>query len=200
LGDGLVALHFKREHSVVIAQRLDVGELQMKCPKCGYVRLPTDVAPEWQCPSCQVAYVKARARAGDSAAAGSASNSPKSPELSPAPVEADDPDELAALAASGQKIVIYSIVLTFVLRSMLQSNALSPLIIMVLAFGVGAFSLFGVLRICSALKKSQNQKLMFMALACIPLVNLIALVMLNFKATAFLRSAGWRVGLLGARQ
>lgn len=29
------------------------------CPKCSYVRKPTDEAPEWQCPSCQVAYIKA---------------------------------------------------------------------------------------------------------------------------------------------
>ena len=29
------------------------------CPKCHYARKPTDDAPDWQCPSCQVAYVKA---------------------------------------------------------------------------------------------------------------------------------------------
>ena len=28
------------------------------CPKCNYVRKETDEAPEWQCPSCQVAYDK----------------------------------------------------------------------------------------------------------------------------------------------
>jgi hypothetical protein len=28
------------------------------CPKCGYVRKPTDTAPEWECPSCQIAYAK----------------------------------------------------------------------------------------------------------------------------------------------
>ncbi|MFC7298230.1 glutaredoxin family protein [Herminiimonas aquatilis] len=33
------------------------------CPKCSYVRKPTDEAPEWQCPSCQVAYVKASGEA-----------------------------------------------------------------------------------------------------------------------------------------
>lgn len=30
-----------------------------KCPKCNYQRKPTDVAPAWQCPSCQVVYAKA---------------------------------------------------------------------------------------------------------------------------------------------
>ena len=28
------------------------------CPKCGYVRKATDVAPDWQCPSCGIAYEK----------------------------------------------------------------------------------------------------------------------------------------------
>ena len=29
------------------------------CPKCSYVRRPTDAAPAWQCPRCGVAYDKA---------------------------------------------------------------------------------------------------------------------------------------------
>lgn len=29
------------------------------CAKCKYVRQATDTAPDWQCPACQVAYVKA---------------------------------------------------------------------------------------------------------------------------------------------
>ncbi|MDP2964007.1 MAG: glutaredoxin domain-containing protein [Sulfurimicrobium sp.] len=29
------------------------------CPKCNYVRQQTDEAPDWQCPACGVAYVKA---------------------------------------------------------------------------------------------------------------------------------------------
>lgn len=28
------------------------------CPKCSYTRKPDDNAPDWQCPSCQVAYNK----------------------------------------------------------------------------------------------------------------------------------------------
>jgi glutaredoxin len=30
-----------------------------RCPKCRYERQPADTAPEWQCPSCGVAYAKA---------------------------------------------------------------------------------------------------------------------------------------------
>ncbi|HTD07113.1 glutaredoxin family protein [Undibacterium sp.] len=29
------------------------------CPKCSYIRKATDNCPDWQCPSCQVAYSKA---------------------------------------------------------------------------------------------------------------------------------------------
>jgi hypothetical protein len=28
------------------------------CPKCGYVRKPAETAPDWQCPSCGIAYAK----------------------------------------------------------------------------------------------------------------------------------------------
>ena len=28
------------------------------CPKCGYARKPSDAAPDWQCPSCGIAYDK----------------------------------------------------------------------------------------------------------------------------------------------
>ena len=33
----------------------------MKCPKCGYTRKFGETAPEWQCPSCGIAYAKADA-------------------------------------------------------------------------------------------------------------------------------------------
>ena len=29
------------------------------CPNCNYVRLPSDTAPDWQCPACERAYNKA---------------------------------------------------------------------------------------------------------------------------------------------
>lgn len=38
---------------------LVLGErLVQKCPKCAYVRKSTDTAPDWQCPSCGIAYAK----------------------------------------------------------------------------------------------------------------------------------------------
>ena len=29
------------------------------CPHCNYARKPDDTAPDWQCPACEKAYVKA---------------------------------------------------------------------------------------------------------------------------------------------
>ncbi len=41
----------------------------MKCPKCGYVRSAAETAPDWQCPSCGVAYAKVAAIANRDAPA-----------------------------------------------------------------------------------------------------------------------------------
>lgn len=34
-----------------------------RCPRCRYERQPTNTAPDWQCPSCGVAYAKAEGSA-----------------------------------------------------------------------------------------------------------------------------------------
>jgi hypothetical protein len=34
------------------------GWLGKPCPKCAYVRAPSDANPDWQCPRCHVAYAK----------------------------------------------------------------------------------------------------------------------------------------------
>lgn len=34
----------------------------MRCPHCGYTRKPDELCPDWQCPSCQLAYSKASQR------------------------------------------------------------------------------------------------------------------------------------------
>jgi hypothetical protein len=175
----------------------------VKCPKCGYERRPTDSAPQWQCPSCHVAYVKA-AQVQDVSA---------KPQLQPTaqrvqpttrratvePVEVDS-DELERLLSRGQKIVIYSILLNFLLRGLDRGHVAPDGVIYGLYFCTAAYSLLGVLKICSGLRKSQGTKILFMVLSYFPLINLIALVYLNVQATRSLRQAGWTVGLLGARQ
>lgn len=45
-------------HKTPINQLDEHAKTAKKCPKCGYERKTTDYAPDWQCPSCGVAYVK----------------------------------------------------------------------------------------------------------------------------------------------
>jgi len=176
--------------------------LSVKCPKCGYERRPTDSAPQWQCPSCHVAHVKA-AQAQDVSAKPrvqpTAQRVPPTQRAAVEPVEVDS-DELEWLLSRGQKIVIYSILLNFVLRGLDQGHVATDWVIYGLYFCTAAYSLLGVLKICSGLQKSQGTKILFMVLSYFPLINLIALVYLNVQATRRLRQAGWTVGLLGARQ
>jgi hypothetical protein len=70
----------------------------------------------------------------------------------------------------------------------------------VLGCAIAAWSLVGVVKICSALDRSQGAKLAYMALSFVPVANLVSLVVLNVRATRLLRAAGWTVGLLGARR
>jgi ribosomal protein L37AE/L43A len=39
-------------------KKVSQGVIGKKCPKCHYVRVESDTAPEWQCPGCGVAYAK----------------------------------------------------------------------------------------------------------------------------------------------
>jgi len=184
----------------------------MKCPKCGYLRQPSDTAPDWQCPACGVVYAKAL-QASQAAAPPAIPKPPIHPRGVAATQTDQQADQLAddaatmaerlheqhQLAASGQKIVIYSIILNFVLRSAEQSHAFTAWGIAALFFAVSVYSVLGVLKICSGLDKSQNQKIGFMVLSFFPFINLVALIYLSAKTNRLLREAGWKVGLLGAK-
>lgn len=39
--------------------KMSSAAIDTTCPRCGYTRQPSDLAPEWQCPTCGVAYAKA---------------------------------------------------------------------------------------------------------------------------------------------
>jgi hypothetical protein len=121
------------------------------------------------------------------------------PSVSTPAAEVHDSEELLELTARGQKIVIYSILLNFVVRAVDQSHAVPAVAVQALFFCTAVFSLMGVVKICSGLGKTQNQKLLFLTLSFFPFINLIALVYLNVQATRMLRDGGWRVGLLGAK-
>lgn len=108
-------------------------------------------------------------------------------------------DEKLALAASGQKIAIYSILLTFVLNAAVRAAALAPIVTLLLTFVLAVYSLVGIVRICSGLDKAQGEKIFFMVCAFVPLVSIVTLIYLSMKTTKLLRAAGWTVGLMGAK-
>lgn len=114
------------------------------------------------------------------------------------PAEDDDGLDLDK-AAQGQRMLVFSILLTFGLNGAARAGALSPLLLFALYGAVAIFSLVGVVRLCSGLGKSTGQKIVYMVLSCVPLVSLAAWIVLSVQATRVLRAAGWRVGLLGAR-
>lgn len=141
-------------------------------------------------------------------AAASTAGSPHRPsDRSPSPqpsLEADnklydEQEESLALVAGGQKMLIYCLIANFVLSAAARGGSIPPLIGSALYIAVAAVSLFGIVRICSGLGQGTSGKIMFMVLAFVPLVNLIALLYLSARTNRLLRDAGWRVGLLGAK-
>lgn len=169
----------------------------MKCPRCGYERKAEDVAPDWQCPSCQVAYVKAQAQA-QARAVTATPVTQKQPVPPPIPSVHDEEMALEQIA-SGQRIAIYSIVINFAINAIARASVTWDLGLLALSFAAAIFTLTGVVRISSGLGLNQNQKIVAMVLACVPVVNIIQLLVLSARATRRLRAAGWQVGLFGAR-
>ncbi len=170
----------------------------MKCPKCSYERLPEDTAPSWQCPACKVAYAKVRtvARATVTSEHVQATQSVAAQATDET---GDNEQERQRLAARGQKIVIYCILINFVLRAVDQTHAVTGSIVNLLYLCTAVFSLLGILKICSGLSASQNRKILCMVLSFFPLINLVVMVYLSFRTNRMLREAGWQTGLLGAR-
>jgi len=111
----------------------------------------------------------------------------------------DEQELPLTLVASGQKMVIYCLIANFILSGAARQGSIPPLVASVLYIATAVVSLFGIVRICSGLGMSTSAKIVFMVLAFVPLVNLIALVYLSSKTNRLLRDNGWQVGLLGAK-
>jgi hypothetical protein len=98
--------------------------------------------------------------------------------------------------ASGQKFIIFAL-LGSLATSALQV-AVGPLALLggLLASLV---AIVGVVRLCGGLGRSIFAKVLYTLAMLIPLVNLLAMLSLSTQATKALRSAGYKVGLLGAK-
>jgi len=96
--------------------------------------------------------------------------------------------------ASGQKLIIYSIILNFLTIAVQHSGGLA----LALSLVALVMSIIGIVRLCGSFGYSTGTKVLLIIGCFIPLVNLVILVTLSVKATNRLREGGYRVGLLGA--
>jgi len=90
---------------------------------------------------------------------------------------------------SGQKLLIYAILLNFVTMALQAAGVpLLGLLVVVAALGM---SLVGIFRVASGMGSGIALKILLVILMFVPLVNLITLLILNSRATKLLREAGY---------
>ncbi|GGD56113.1 hypothetical protein [Pseudoxanthomonas indica] len=117
-------------------------------------------------------------------------------------------DLQASEVARGQKIVIFAVLLNILAVGVIiaaPAYGVSPELggtlllgswgVRILAFILG---IFGVLKIGGGLDWSGISKVLIFIALLIPLINILTLLVVNGKATAFLKAAGYKVGLAGA--
>jgi hypothetical protein len=98
--------------------------------------------------------------------------------------------------ASGQKLVIYAILLYFLAAAL--RTVVGPVALLALLVCLG-MSWTGIYKIARGLDYPLWWRIVLLVLMLVPLVGLLVLVMLSSRATSRLRKAGYSVGLLGAR-
>ena len=109
--------------------------------------------------------------------------------------EAAEPSVAAEKLASGQKLLIYAILLN--LGSLVVAFVFAPLAPLATIAAL-VLSIIGIVRLGAGFGFSVVVRILLCILMLVPLVNLIALLVLNSRATTRLREAGYTVGLLGA--
>jgi hypothetical protein len=100
--------------------------------------------------------------------------------------------------ASGQKLIIYSILLSF--ASMATNTAFPPALVFALVLVTAVMSIVGAVRLCNGMGFSTLSKVLIIIGLLLPIVSLFVLVTLSIRATSRLKEAGYKVGLLGAKR
>lgn len=98
--------------------------------------------------------------------------------------------------AAAQRMLLLAIIASLVGNVLLRSSE-SLAIVWMISVAVLAFELFCVYRLARVLRV--RNALVWMLAMFVPLVNLICLLVLNGRASRFLKENGVAVGLLGAR-
>lgn len=100
---------------------------------------------------------------------------------------------------SGQQIIIYAIIGNFLSNIIIRSTE-SLVIVFLSAIIVIGMGLYGVWKVSSGLNYHIALRVLLLLLLFIPLINIIALVLLNGRATKALKEGGYEVGLFGVKR
>jgi hypothetical protein len=99
--------------------------------------------------------------------------------------------------ASGQRIIIISLIVSFAVASI---RSIDPRLGLMIGLITVVMSIVGALRIDSGLEGSMLSRVLYVITMLVPLINMVIMVTLSVRATKALRAAGYKVGLFGAKQ
>jgi hypothetical protein len=99
--------------------------------------------------------------------------------------------------ASGQRLMIYSILVSIFAMALQASVGSSASIVTI---GASILSIVGVVRLSGALGSGAVVRWLSAIAMVIPLINLLIMLRFSSLATKALRSGGYKVGLFGASQ
>jgi hypothetical protein len=107
----------------------------------------------------------------------------------------EESSESLSKLARAQKLLIYAMLINI---GALALRGLPPMLVGSLGLLAFFISVFGVIGMGPALRFSTPVKVILAMIMFVSVANLIALLVLNSKATKALRAGGYKVGLLGA--
>lgn len=178
--------------------------MSIVCGKCSYVRGQNEHVPDWQCPSCGVAYNKVKKIQKPVIEA-------KSIDVSSSVISERqallDLESRLDLVITGQQYMIYAVFIPLVI--FLISNFIYidyvfkiPIMVYILApvsLLIIAMQVLGVLYVLSGTASSILTRVLYTIGAFIPFLNLIVFLSVNRKANTYLKYHGYDVGVLGPR-
>jgi hypothetical protein len=124
-------------------------------------------------------------------------------QMNPPPIPNINSDSVEEVRV-GQRCILFAILLNIVLvglafipknDAMMAVFGVLSAVMLIVSLTV---SLLGVFRLSVGFRYGLPARILIFILMFVPLVSLLVLLMLNSKATATLRAAGYKVGLLGA--
>ena len=142
--------------------------MSVVCGKCNYLRKEVEYVPEWQCPSCGVAYNKVNNQQANQVHAQT--------NVSHLDNHPSNTESLAVI--SGQKYMVYGVLLSFI---SIFFKPLLNIVVFEVSFGVSLIlTILGMLKIYSQIEEKTILKILYIVLLFIPLLNLFALFMAQF--------------------